>query len=145
MKTINQDIKERKFKRAYLLFGEEEYLKKRYKHALIDAIAGEDTMNKSFYEGKGIDVNQVIDMAETMPFFADYKLLVIEDSGFFKSSQDKLAEYVKTIPETTVILFVESEVDKRNKLYKAVKSAGYVCEMGRQDEARVKVDFLSSN
>ncbi len=134
MKTINQDIKDRQFKRVYLLFGEEEYLKKRYKHMLIEAIAGDDTMNKSFYEGKGIDVNEVIDMAETMPFFADYKLLVIEDSGFFKSSQDKLAEYVKNIPESTVIVFVESEVDKRNKLYKAVKAAGYACEMGRQDE-----------
>ncbi|MBE5959269.1 MAG: DNA polymerase III subunit delta [Lachnospiraceae bacterium] len=139
MKSINQDIKDRNFKRTYLLFGEEEYLKRRYKHSLIEAIAGDDTMNKSFYEGKGIDVNEVIDMAETMPFFADYKLLVIEDSGFFKSSQEKLAEYVKNIPETTVILFVESEVDKRSKMFKAVKAAGYVCEMGRQDEKSLAI------
>ena len=37
---------------------------------------------------------------------------------------------MKQIPDTTVVIFVEDEVDKRSRLFKAVKEAGYACEMG---------------
>ena len=32
------------------------------------------------------------------------------------------------------MIFVESEIDKRGKLYKAVKEKGRIVELGRQDE-----------
>ncbi len=38
------------------------------------------------------------------------------------------------IPESTVFLFVEQDVDKRSKMYKAVKANGYICEINRQTE-----------
>ena len=41
------------------------------------------------------------------------------------------------MPETTCLLFVESEVDKRSKLYKAVKKAGYAAELNHQDAAQL--------
>lgn len=53
MQTLNQDIKTREFKRFYLLFGEEEFLKQSYKKRLREAIAGDDTMNYNYFEGKG--------------------------------------------------------------------------------------------
>ena len=121
MKTLSEDIKTRNFKRSYLLCGEEEYLVKNYKKQLIQAINGGDTMNSNFYEGKGLNVKEIIDVAETMPFMAEYRLVVLEDTEMFKSGGDELAEYVKSIPESTIMLFVESNVDKRSKLYKAVK------------------------
>ena len=134
MKTLANDIKNKSFKNAYLLCGEEEYLKLNYKNRLIKSIAGDDTMNLGMYEGKNIDINEVIDSAETVPFFAEYRLIVMENTGLFKSGGEQLAEYMKTIPSTTIFLFVESDVDKRSKMYKAVKSAGYICEINRQTE-----------
>ena len=41
METLNQDIKSGDFKRFYLLFGEEEFLKQSYKKRLRQAVAGE--------------------------------------------------------------------------------------------------------
>ena len=38
------------------------------------------------------------------------------------------------IPESTCIILNEAEVDKRGKLYKAIKSKGRVVEFERQDE-----------
>lgn len=135
MKNIMEDIKQQTFKRVYLLFGEEAYLKTFYKNKLKNAIIPEDdTMNLSIYEGKGINVKEVIDQAETMPFFAERRLIMIETSGFFKNASPEMAEYIAQIPEETCIVFVEDEVDKRGKLYKAVKSSGRVVEFGRQDE-----------
>ena len=59
MKTLSEDIKTGKFKRVYLLCGEEEYLVKNYKKQLIQAINGGDTMNSNFYEGKGLNVRKL--------------------------------------------------------------------------------------
>lgn len=77
---------------------------------------------------------QIIDLAETMPFFADHRLILIENSGFFKNATPEFAEYLKGIPDTVYFIFVETEVDKRGKMYKAVKDRGRIVEMARQDE-----------
>lgn len=135
MKSLLEDLNKGEFKKVYLLYGEESYLKHLYKNKLKDALIPEgDTMNFSSYEGKSIDVRAVIDQAETMPFFADKRFLLIENSGFFKNANVQMAEYIPQIPESTCMVFVEDEVDKRGKVYKAVKSAGRVVELGRQDE-----------
>ncbi len=138
MQNIMTDIKNNTFRRAYLLYGEEAYLKRSYKNRLVQAIIPEgDTMNFNAYEGKGINVKEIIDIAETMPFFADNRLILLENTGFFKSANEDMAEYVKEIPESTVLLFVEDEVDKRSRLFKAVKDKGYACEMTRQPDAKL--------
>ena len=135
MKSLNEDIKSGTFKQAYLLYGEEAYLKKQYKDKITAAMFPDgDRMNYAYYEGKGINPGELIDLAETMPFFADRRLIVVENSGFFKTATPELADYIKNMPETACFLFVEQEVDKRGKLYKAVKDKGRVAELGRQDE-----------
>lgn len=135
MKSLNEDIKTGKFRQAYLLYGEEAYLKKQYKDKMTKAMLSEgDTMNYACYEGKGINPSELIDLAETMPFFAERRLIVVENSGFFKNATPELADYIKVMPDTTCFLFVENEVDKRGKMYKAVKDKGRIVEMGRQDE-----------
>lgn len=135
MKSLNEDLKTGNLKQVYLLFGEENYLKKQYKDRLTKALISDgDEMNYAYYEGKGIDVKEIISLAETMPFFSERRLIVIENSGFFKNAAPVLVEYMKDIPETTYFVFVESEVDKRGKLYKAVKDKGRIVELARQDE-----------
>ena len=139
MKSLNEDLKAGQLKQIYLLFGEEGYLKRQYRDRLTRAMLPEgDTMNYACYEGKGIEIREVIDLAETMPFFAERRLIVFENSGFFKSGGTDLADYIKELPETTSFLFVENEVDKRSKLYKAVKAKGRAVELGFQDEATLK-------
>lgn len=74
-----------------------------------------------------------------MPFFAEKRLILVEDSGFFKASSEELASYLPSMPDTTCIIFAESQVDKRNRLYKKVKELGYAAEMQRQDAAQLAV------
>lgn len=131
MKVLAQDIKTGEFKPVYLICGEEAFLKKSYKNRMKDALVGDDTMNFHYFEGKGLDLKEIISLADTMPFFGDRRLILIEDSGLFKSSgADALVEYLPQMPDTTCMLFVENEVDKRNRLYKKVKDLGYVAEDG---------------
>ena len=100
MQTINEDIKNGTFKPVYLLYGEEAFLKQSYKKKLRAAISGDDTMNYNYFEGKGLDVNELISLADTMPFFSERRLILIEDSGFFKTSSEALAEYLPTMPDS---------------------------------------------
>ena len=59
MKTIDEDIKSGQFKKIYLLYGDEAYLKKQYKDKLKKALVQpDDTMNFTKYEGKGIEVRE---------------------------------------------------------------------------------------
>lgn len=145
MKRIAQDIKSGEFAHIYLLYGEEAYLRKQYRDNLKKALVpADDTMNCSIYAGKEIKVNEIIDLAGTMPFFAERRVIIVENSGLFKSgSNDRLLELLKDMPQTSYMIFVEEEVDKRGKLYKAVTANGYaaLCEM--QDEATLKKWIMS--
>ena len=98
MKSLNEDIKTGQWKPVYLLCGEEAYLKKQYKDRITKAILPEgDTVNYAYYEGKGINPGELIDLAETMPFFAERRLIVVENSGFFKNASPELAEYILSL------------------------------------------------
>lgn len=133
MQKIAKDIQQHNFKRVYLLYGQEDYLRKQYRDRLIHALVDpQDTMNYQYFEGKDISVGKVIDLAQTSPFLAEHRVIVMENSGFFQTTQDQMADYVKEIPEDTILIFVETQVDKRNRLFKACQSAGYVAEFTKQ-------------
>lgn len=135
MKNIDEDIRRGQFAQVYLLYGEEAYLKKQYKDKLKHAMVPEgDTMNFSAFEGKSINPKEIIDLAETLPFFADRRVILIENSGFFKNACEELAEYLPQVAPATHFIFVEDEVDKRSKMYKAAKASGRIVEFLPQTE-----------
>ncbi|HWT75512.1 MAG TPA: DNA polymerase III subunit delta [Mobilitalea sp.] len=143
MKIIKEHIKSGSFKQFYLLYGSEEYLKKLYRDKLKKAILPDASdMNYSYFEGNGIDLRKVSEVAQTLPFFNDKRLIIIENSGFFKN-QNELSEQISGIPESTVIIFVEAEIDKRSKLFKLVRDAGTISEMNGMDEQNLKL-FVTS-
>lgn len=143
MMIIKEHIKSGNFKQFYLLYGSEAYLKKLYRDKLKTAILQDgDEMNYSSFEGKDPDVREIIGVAQTLPFFSERRLIVIENSGLFKN-QSEMADRLKELPESTFFLFVEEEVDKRNKLYKLVKDSGTVSEMNGLDEKNLKL-FVAS-
>lgn len=139
MQRIKEHIKTRQFARCYLLWGEEDYLKNLYKNQLKTAIlADSGDINYSYFEGKGISMIQLNEAAQTLPFFHDYRFILIENSGLFKS-QSELADLIKSFPDTSVIVFIEKEIDKRNRLYKTVNSIGIICEMNGMEEKHLKI------
>jgi len=143
MKVIKEHIKTGSFKQFYLLYGSEEYLKKLYRDKLKNAILKEENdINYSYFEGKDVDPRKVTEAAQTLPFFSDKRLIVIENSGLFKS-QSELSELLADTPESSIVLFVENEIDKRSKLFKLVRDRGTVSEMNGLDEQNLKLFVLS--
>ena len=135
MKEIAANIKNGQFHPVYLLYGPEVYLRTQMKEKLMQAlVAPEDTMNVTRFAGKETTEGSVLAQAETMPFFADRRVILVEDSGFFKNKTEELADYLENLPPYLVLLFSESEVDKRTKTFKAVQKAGHVVEFAEQTE-----------
>lgn len=136
IKEIQTNIKERTFRQFYLLFGEETYLVKKYRDELKQVILGDsDDMNLSCFSGKDIDPAEVREIGSTLPFFADYRVLLLQNTGLFSSS-NTFSEIVEQLPKSTIVIFEEKEVDKRNKLYKFVQKNGFAAELnalGKKD------------
>ncbi len=136
MKKIQEDIKKHAFHRFYLLYGEESYLVRLYRDKLKEAVLdGADGMNYSSFQGNGINLEEVRDIANTLPFFHDYRVIILEDTKLFQSANN-LAEFLPEMPDSTVFIFAEKKIDKRNKLYKYIQKNGLAIEMkpmGTQD------------
>lgn len=143
MKTIREHIKNGSFAPCYLLYGKEKYLIQLTEGKLVNALTEEgDSMNFNQYRNSGIEVTEVRSVADTVPFFAEKRLILVKDSGWFKGKCE-LASYIPEMPETTVMLFVESDVDKSSELYAAVKEHGYVCEINGMSDDDLRL-FIGS-
>ena len=127
---LTDDIRGKKVSGIYFLCGDDGYLRKNFRSALVNAVDYGDDMNLSVFSGTDVNTNDIISIASTIPFFADKRVVVVENSGLFalyrgalRPGAEELAEYLSELPESTVLIFNESEVDKRLKPYKAVVSA----------------------
>lgn len=119
-------------------------MKKQYRNKLAAAMAApDDTMNFTAFEGKDINPKEIIDLAETLPFFAERRVILIENSGFFKNTCEDLANYLPQAAPSAYFIFVEEEVDKRSKMYKAVKNNGKIVEFSMQSEELLTKWILS--
>ena len=143
VKNIAKDIKDNNFKKVYLIYGEEKYLVSETKKNLLKALVNPgDNLNYSVFSGNGINEDEIVGICETMPFLAEHRVVLIQDSGWFKKALDRIPNYVDNIPDSTILIFVESLVDKRNKLYKRVKENGYVCECAIQNRSTLSTWVL---
>ncbi|MBR2186204.1 MAG: DNA polymerase III subunit delta [Lachnospiraceae bacterium] len=150
MDSIRDDIKKGVFKRVYLIWGEEDYLRDHYKKALSDAVVPPgDTMNRSVFTGKEADEEKIMALSETLPFMSEKRLILVEDSGFFKNGAgDGFTEYLERIPEETVLVFSEGEVDRKRKLFKKVSKLEGSVECKKPEEKDLKIwigSYLSKN
>lgn len=143
MKKLSEEIKSGQLKQVYILYGEEAYLRSQYKDKLKTALLGDgDAMNFHYFEGKDVRSQEVIDLAQTMPFLAERRVIMLENSGLFSHGGEDLAEYMSAISPTAYFVFVEPTVDKRSKLYKAATAKGRAIEFKAQDETTLKCWIL---
>lgn len=125
MKRVLQHIKEQKYQNLYLFYGKEKYLAAQTRDKLKKALIPDgDTMNYSYFEGKKTDLPEILELIQTMPFFNDHRLLVLDQTELGKKSNDDFLNALKEIPETTILLIIEDEVDKRSKIYKYINKEG---------------------
>ena len=135
-----------------LLAGEEHY----YVEKAVDAMkrrlfpdgASEDAIERVSGD---MDIDQLIGLVETVPFFSDKNVIIVQEPPFFKAAggkkkdtqatdsakgkkmadkkMERLLAALADMPSYTYVIFVSSEkADKRRKIYKTVEKYGAVLE-----------------
>lgn len=93
----------------------------------------------SMYFADEADPADIVMTAETMPFLAERRVIVVHNAEHYDSASAsaRLLAYLDTPSESTVLLLVASRVDKRSKFYKACERTGVLVECGELREAEV--------
>lgn len=110
----------------YLLTGEEQYLLN-HKIKEIEKDLGINDMNKIVYNATKHDAQTIISDCNTLPFFSDNKLVIVEQCKFLSATPnefdtDALIAYLKEpLASTTLILVLEGKKDERKKVVKEIK------------------------
>jgi DNA polymerase III subunit delta len=91
-------------------------------------------LNISSVDAKEVEIKDLISQLETFPFLAEKRLIFIENlppkavEKFDAKKIKILIEALKDIPETSIVVFIQSTPDKRNALYKALIKTAQVEE-----------------
>jgi len=139
--ALNRVISSKEFKNVHLLWGEEDYLRHQLRDSLCEAMGGvKGSLSFDRFTGEKVSPERVIGMAETLPFMTERRVILVEDTGWFKNGCAEIEEYIENgVCETTTIVFCESAIDQRIRLVKTVTQNGMVSQFMRQtDETLAK-------
>ncbi|HEX6626209.1 MAG TPA: DNA polymerase III subunit delta [Pyrinomonadaceae bacterium] len=132
MGTISREelwkrIKGGRVEPLYLLFGLEDYLRDAAARRIADAAlegAPLREFNESSFSLSSADVQQAIAAAEQLPMMASRRVVRVSDFARLREDgEGALARFVARPAETSVVIFVADELDKRRKLSKTLLEA----------------------
>lgn len=145
MEKIREQIKENKLDHVYLLYGTEQQVVKIYRNKILKALLGTDSMeelktdlNFSAFVGTPFDVDAAIQLAISFPFMADKRVILIENAKVFAKGSKSLEECVRNLPETTYMIFTDTEVADKKGLFAAIKEVGHIAEINEQPQSFVE-------
>jgi DNA polymerase-3 subunit delta len=119
---LRRRLKDGKVEPLYLLFGPEDYLRDAAARAVADAVlkgAALREFNESSFSLASSDVQHAIAAAEQMPMMGGRRVVRVTDFARLREADEEaLARYVTRPVETSVVLFVADDLDKRRKLSK---------------------------
>ncbi len=119
IKTVREHISTGEFSKVYLLYGEEEYLITQMRDELLDALGVKDSEEScQKFTSEKYNLNEIRDFVTSFPFFAEHNVVVVQDSGHFKTSDDSITELIQSIPDSNVLIFCETSVDRTKKAFK---------------------------
>lgn len=140
-KNIDKAITEQN--RLFLLYGEENYLLDKNTEKIVKHYLNQDEVdfNLEVIESLPKDIFELINRCNTLPFMAEYRVVILKNTGLFnykdKAALDKLADEIAHLPESTVLVVREKEVDKRKKLYKLFQTKGCIDESEKLTEEKI--------
>lgn len=126
---LKSQIKSCKLNNLYLLYGEEKYLISHYTNKLID-VALDGTINDfnfKKFKASDISVDSLEESIEVIPFLSNKKCIVVSDlelEKFNVTEIKKLKEIVSKIPETTILIISQSNIDA--SIYKSSKWNSFI-------------------
>ena len=121
---LHRALKQGEIGPLYLLFGEESYLRDLAARAISDAALKDAALrefNEASFSLAGTDVQQAIAAAEQLPMMSSRRVVLVRDfSKLREADEGALLRYLARPVESSTVIFVADELDKRRKLSKTL-------------------------
>jgi DNA polymerase-3 subunit delta len=121
-KDLNQDLKKGTVEPVYFLFGPESYLRDEAARAIANEALRETLLrefNDSVFSLRDGDARSAIAAAEQLPMMSPRRVVVVTDfSKLNETNEEILLKYIERPVESSVVIFVSDDIDKRKKLAK---------------------------
>lgn len=149
--NLEKELKQGKLNSIYLFYGEELYL---LENAVkrIRKLFGELVLGINYIQINENNIDNLISDIETPAFGFSKKLIIVKNAGLLKKErktnskendelQKKIAKYLKEnigiIKDTTVLVFIESDITK-SELVKVIEENGIECNFERLKPIEIK-------
>lgn len=144
----------------YVLYGEEQCLLQEALKTIVHThIPDGNDLNTASYDAAHVDFQTILEDATTIPFFSDYKIILVYHANFLSASNDTdidtvaLEKYLEKPMESTILVLIGEfeKMDARKKIVKVVKKCCKVLqfrkldEQGKQKYIREQIKLLQLN
>ncbi len=129
MSTLTRDelwraLKQRTLAPLYLLYGAETFLRDRAADAITNAALSDANLrefNDARFSLSSADVQHALAAAEQLPMMSARRVVRVTDFAKLREAdEDALARYLARPVESTTLIFVADDLDKRRKLSKTL-------------------------
>lgn len=152
--ALLQQIQQQQFQPNYLLVGEETYLQSVFLTRLSTSLKEKEELDATQIDLNEASLTQVLDEAELYSFFAEYRLIMVENVSFLNaqsnqkisdSEQKRLENYLNNPNPNTIIVWRvnNDQLDKRKKMVKLFQKSATVVNVSVLEEKEVKDYVLS--
>ncbi|MBC2067254.1 DNA polymerase III subunit delta [Listeria booriae] len=144
-------IEKKQFAPIYLIIGTEDYIINETKKRLVANILDtEDTdFNYANFDLDETAIEQVIEEAETIPFFGDRRLIVASNPSFLTTEKTKskiehrtarFEEYLNEPVDYSILVIIArvEKLDERKKLTKLLKKQATIVDAKRPNDAELR-------
>ncbi len=129
---LRQAIRQKRLENLYLLHGPESFLRDAAARTLTDLALADAPLrafNDTVYSLAQTNVQQALATAEQLPMMGGHRVVRLLDCHKLREADEEaLLRYLANPVETTVVLFVADELDKRRRLAKALLEKCYAVE-----------------
>lgn len=137
-RRIQRDLEKGTLPSVILLYGREQYLAdwaiERAASLYINPVA--KTMDFTLIDEDDLEdqslSDAVIGAAETLPLFSQKRVIVVRGNKVFSGDTGKdaelISEYIKDVPETTLLIFRSVDVNGKKKLPQSISKHGRLYE-----------------
>lgn len=138
---LKADLKAGQLARAYFLYGKEDYLVRFFADKITELAVPEDARDMNFARyTEPPKADALSDQLENMPFFSEYKCVLIKDLDIDSMDNAEHKAYLallENIPDTSVLIIAQENIEydmkklkaKTKKLIEVVERVGVSCEM----------------
>lgn len=90
----------------------------------------EKGFNQMVLYGRDVSIEDVVGHAKRYPMMSEYQVVIVKEAQDLSRHIEKLVDYAENPQPTTILVFnyKYKTIDKRKKLYKALKKSGVIFE-----------------